>query len=537
MFGLGGPKKYRSNLWPFSPTKACDLPTCLDFSKSPYFSDLDFVSLLTPHVPSLLPYDSHLPPVEKIVWFYEFKFLPRNSYLEHGLGYKFEQTLTNSVYALIYRVLAVPEVVFPASIDFPDDWFSLPPLNFAYRAHELEWLENLKPHQKHRCTKAYGELQQSINWPRSLDVFPKCDELLLAKSKPRIIWNVPPILQAFLGPLFRQVTLHMKEHFDGRKVYLSGGKKFTLFFACGVESSDLSNWANYSVAMLRAGVIDWAGIFLGDDTLVLYIQDGVIKSMENDFSAYDSTQRDAAQKRLVHFYKKIGIPDLYCSACLHISNMKLRVRYGDKKQFSFKIKLPSMQTATGKPDTCVGNSIMNMDATVQFMCSRASYEDYGFVAKQSFHNKWTDGSFLKGFWCLNQEGWYSWNALPSCLIKLLKTFTYKGESLRSLLCKNLSSVGLSQTPIVSALIRHFGVTGVQNPNLVRVFGNESVPLSISPLIEFLENRYSVPITWFISLQDLLLRADLGSNVSHPLWSVLASVDHGDGDGLLENCIA
>lgn len=437
---------------------------------------------------------------------------------------------------MIYRVLATPEVAFPASIDFPDEWFSLPPLNFSYREHEKEWLENLKPHQRSRCTKAYNDLLLSVNWPKSLDVFPKGDELLLAKSKPRIIWNVPPVLQAFLGPLFRQVTFHLKKHFDGFHIYSSGSKKFTLFFACGVESSDLSDWANRTVAMLRAGVIDWAGVFLGDDTLVLFVENGVIKSMENDFSAYDSTQRDAAQRRLVHFYKKLGIPDLYCSACLHISNMKLRVRYGQEKQYCFKIKLPTMQTATGKPDTCIGNSIMNMDATVQYMCGRCAYADYGFVAKQVFHSDWTHGTFLKGFWCLNQEGFYSWNALPSCLIKLLKTFTYKGESLKTLLCKNLSSVGTSQTPIVSALIEHYGVRPAPSP-LVRVFGREHVPLSISPLIAFLENRYLVPISWFVSLQDLLLRADLGSNVSHPLWSVLASVDHGDGGGLLENCIA
>lgn len=471
------------------------------------------------------------------MWFFHFSFLPYNSVLEHGLGYKFEQTLTNSVYALIYRVLAVPEVVFPTSIDFPDDWFSIPFLDFQYRAHELEWLENLKPHQRSRCVKAYGELLQSVNWPRTLDVFPKGDELLLAKSKPRIIWNVPPVLQAFLGPLFRQVTLHLKQYFDGVRIYSSGGQKFTLYFACGIDSSDLSNWANRVVAMLRSGVIDWAGVFLGDDTLVLFVENGVIKSMENDFSAYDSTQRDAAQRRLVHFYKKMGIPDLYCSACLHISNMKLRVRYGDSRQYSFKVKLPTMQTATGKPDTCVGNSIMNMDATVQFMTKRCSYAQYGFVAKQVFHDVWTHGTFLKGFWCLNQEGFYSWNALPSCLIKLLKTFTYKGESLRELLCKNLSSVGLSQTPIVRDLISAYGVTGVPQQNLVRVFGNEAVPLSINPLIEFLENRYSVPITWFISLRDLLLRSSLGANVSHPLWSVLAAVDHGDGGGLSVNCIA
>lgn len=529
--------KYRSNLYPFSPTKACDPPIWRDFSRSPFFSEQEFEDLLLPHTPKLLNYDQHLQPIEKTVWFFTFSFLPYNENLLHGNGFKFESTLTNNVYALLYRVLAVPEVKSPTEIRYPTDWFDVPPVDFNYSIHEAEWLDNLKPHQKKRCTQAYDTLKFTVAWPKTLDMFAKCNELLLAKAKPRIIWNVPPLLQSFLGPLFRQVTFHMKEHFDGLRRYEYQGKKFTILFACGVDSSVLSQWANYSLARLLNGDIHWAGVFLGDDSLVLYLKDGLVCSIENDFSAYDSTQRDAVQRRLSLFYKKMGIPEIYRDACLHISGMALRVRYGSERQYSFKIKLPTMQTATGKPDTCVGNTLMNMDSTIQFMAGACTYEDYGFVAKQKHNSPWTRGTFLKGFWCLNQEGVYSWNALPSQTIKLLKAFTYCGEPFEELLKKNLSSVGYSQTPLISTLLKRFRVEFNYDINMFRIFGAERVPLDEANLAEFLEDRYQVKVSLFSDLENLLSTAPVGSNISHPLWFVLASTDYGDGGGSPEFYVA
>lgn len=401
-------EKNRSNLWPFSPTKACEVPPYLDFKKSFLFSEQQFLSLLNPHTPFPLGSDFSLFPVSKVVWFFNFRWLDIHPYLLHGNGFKFENTFSNCVYALLYRVLAVPDNSFPSFISYSLEWFSVQKVRFDHNLHLTEWIANLKSHQRPRCLRALQDMKYSVFLPKTLDVFPKGDELLLMKAKPRIIWNVPPVYQALLGPVFRQVTFSMKEQFDGKRVYKNGSQSFTLMFACGLVSSDLDAWVQHSLALLHSRLIDWAAIFLGDDSFILSWRGGKVVGIENDFSAFDSTQRTAAQQRTLKMYSLLGLPPYVLDACWAVSNMRLRVRYGPERTMSFKIGLSTPQTATGKPDTCVGNTLINMDATVHFM-NGGDYADYGFVAKTKISDPWFLGTFLKGYWCWSLEGGYAWN--------------------------------------------------------------------------------------------------------------------------------
>ncbi len=532
MLGLGSIRRLRSCKRPYVLTKPCDPPEVIDDRKSPLFSTSDFLSLFSPHYPVLLPPDDrfHFTDFSKIIPIININPLSVHSELQHAYGFKFEQTFTNSIYALLTRVLAVPSVPIPKYINIPTTWLEqIQRLSYFPEAAELDYLNNLKPHQKHRILQAYAELDFSKIAPKSLEVFPKCDELLF-KAKPRIIWNVPAFYQAFLGPVIRALTLHMKRVFDGLRIYTSlKGLRFTLMFACGVVSKDLDSWFNRSCQLLRAGLIDWAGIFLGDDTAILYLQDGKICSRESDFSAFDSTQRSAVQKRIISLYKIVGVPEVFLPYFWSMASSRLVVRYGPDRKFKFKITLSEPQTATGKPDTCVANTLINMDSTIHMM-DGGLYSDYGFDAKIKIHSHLADVTFLKGFWCLDITGHYVWNYLPSLSLKLLKTFTFGStDTLKKKLCENLSSIGPCSTPIISTLIKRFIPEFKQASTVYKIFSTDWRELHPVKINKFLMRRYGgecLPL--FHSLISQLEVVVLGSDLYHPLWRLLASVDYGDG---------
>jgi len=503
----------------------------IDDSRSPLFSSSDFLALLTPHRPQLLLPDFNVKSFpEKIVPFFDINPVPWGyPFVDHCYGFKFEQTFTNSIYALIYRVLAVLTVPSPSKIPFGYDWLNnVEQMNYDPSIHVPEYLLNLKPHQIERIMKAMEVLKYTVSPPNSVDVFPKCDELVL-KMKPRIIWNVPPFYQALLGPVTRLLTTHMKHVFDGKKFFRSKTHIFTLKFACGVVSSDLSLWFTENVALLLSAQISWAGIFLGDDTFILYLDNGQIKCIESDFSAFDSTQRLAVQQRTQVLYQLLGMPPHFSEYFLKVAHPKLTVRYGDKRQFKFKIKLPTPQTATGKPDTCVGNSLINIDATVNFM-EGVPYSAYGFSAKIRRHDNFCFGTFLKGFWTLGFDGLYHWGYLPSLSIKLLKTFDFKPtDTLAAKLCNNLSSIGFCSTPPIRQLINRFSPTMVQSNTIYKVFSRDFPPIVEDKMWEFMVYKYGSDIRPLMqSLIHLLEITPLGSRLYHPLWKILADVDYGDG---------
>lgn len=523
--------RLRSCNIPFNKTKPCDPPEKVNDSRSPLFSSSEFYSLLEPHTPrKLRPDDEKVGYQTKIIPLIQINPMPYHSELMHCYGFKFEPTFSNSIYALLYRVLAVPSVTIPKKIDLPLTWLDqLTRFSYFYEPSELDYIQNLKPHQRLRITRAYADLDYSKNPPHSLDVFPKCDELLM-KAKPRIIWSVPAFYQALLGPVIRAFTFYMKTVFDGIRIYTSpGGKHFTLKFACGLVAEDLDDWFNTSLAALRAGKVNWCGIFLGDDTAILYIENGIIKARESDFSAFDSTQRSAVQKRIIRIYSIVGVPDVFLPYFWSMCTSKLVVRYGPDRKYRFKITLKEPQTATGKPDTCVANTLINMDSTIHVM-DGGKYSDYGFEAKTKFHDRIANVTFLKGYWCLDLKGKYVWNYLPSLSIKLLKTFSLnRMETLHGKICENLSSIGPCSAPLIDTLITRFLPSYKKVSTIFHVFAESWRPLNECKSHKFLVQRYGEDSpSLFLSLSSLLKTVSLGSVLYHPLWSRLASVDYGDG---------
>ncbi len=511
---------------PFDRTKPCESPRWVDFRKSPWFSLKDFSKLLLPHTPALL-YGDVRDRRGVIKPCFDLDVVPWSENLSHRFGYKFLPNFTNTVYALLYRVLAEPTVPIPSTV--PDDvsWMPKGGLYYNPDIHVPEYLDNLKPHQKHRIAQAVQDWKTSGALPRSLEVFPKGDELLLGKCKPRIIWFVPPLFQYLLGPVVRQITFYMKELFNGSQIFSFGGKRFTLKFSCGLVASDLDDWVELVLGMLAADQIDWAGIFLGDDTFVLYKSGEEIKSFESDYSSYDSTQRDALQKLLRKYYAWMGVDPFLLHIFEEATKLSLKVRYGPDKKFSFKIALKECQTATGKPDTCIGNTLLNIHATIHFMLG-TPYSDFGLVAKVVRHNTWHQGTFLKGFWCFANDGRYRWSYLPSLSIKLCKSFDVSRE-LNMVMNLNFSSLGYTDSPVLRILSRRFLSTPTRS-NDFHVTRFDKLQYCASSLANFMIRRYG-SLGWSLiqQLEVLLSTVPLGSSCYHPAWALLARRDYSDGN--------
>lgn len=466
------------------------------------------------------------------------------SLVNHQFGYRFLPSFTNAIYSLITRVLAVPQIEFPDSFIDIVTWYNIaekPTLTEAFVIPE--YIENLKPHQRVRINNAFLNLESNYSFSSSTDCFAKSDELLF-KKKARIIWNVPPGFQAVLGPMVRQMTLFLKETLaNGHRIFSSIDfttsnwhdflypQQYTLCFACGMTSVHLDEWFNHSLFLLTSKMIQWAGIFMGDDTFVLYLDKdtGLIQCFESDYSAYDSTQREAAQSFLREVYSCWGVPKHVLEFFKKMASAPLKVKYGRERKCSFKIKLKTPQTATGKPDTCLGNTILNIHATVHSLLTPASFSDFGFVAKVHYHKDFSHGTFLKGFWCLGTDGLYHWGPLPSASMKLLKSFI-PVDTLEEGLSTNLSSIGPVSTPLVRVLISRFAPSIFLKPATdFKIFSTSAPSLSIPALENFLSYRYgrdALPL--FYELEALLRVVKLGEYCYHPLWKILADVDYGDG---------
>lgn len=443
-------------------------------------------------------------------------------------------TFTNTVYALITRVLAAPTVPIPSVVDDDISWMPTDKLVYRPEIHEQEYKENLKPHQRQRILSALEEYKKTNHLPGSVDVFPKCDELLLRKSKPRIIWNVPPIYQGLLGPVVRQTTFLLKSIYDGKRVYSLNGIKFTLQFACGMVAEDLDLWMNYNMESVKNKVINWAGIFLGDDTYILHRDnDGKVVCTECDYSAYDSTQRTALQQLTLKYYRSFGIDGRFLDLFWRVANLKLRVKYGKQKQFSFKVGLDEPQTATGKPDTCNANTINNIHVTVKYMCENVPHSAFGLVAKLKSHTSVGFGTFLKGFWNLDSAGFYRWNYLPGSIIKLMKTFNYvplRDGTLTECFKRNFYSIGMCSAPLYRIFVKRWNLpTRVLKQQDFKILRDSYHELNALALDQFLEYRYSANGKRLIySMETILSTAEVGADLYNPVWELLACVDYGDG---------
>lgn len=521
--------------------KPCAPPFSIDDSKSPFFSAQEFLDLLQPHLPKLIGPDVFLKPIDR--GFIPFVLINPTPYgqdlVQHQFGFRFLPSFTNAIYALVTRVLAVPSVTFPKKFVDKIHWYVSPQMPRIFENWVVnEYIAHLKPHQKARILRAMDGLEDSYEFSNSTAAFAKSDELLF-KLKARIIWNVPPGFQAALGPLVRQMTLFLKEHVaNGTTIHSSSSHckgyvptdHYTLAFACGMTSVELDQWYNHSLRLLQARTIDWAGIFMGDDTFILEFdrESGSIISKECDYSSYDSTQRDAAQLKLRQIYENWGVPPPFLRLFQKMAEAPLKVQYGPERQYAFKIKLPTPQTATGKPDTCLGNTILNIHATVHHQVLSIPFEKFGFVAKMKQHSVHSYGTFLKGAWLLGLDGLYHWQPLPGACMKLLKSFA-PVPSLETGLKMNLSSIGPVSTPLTRVLLERFPPDFVKQDTDYKIFTQVHHDLDQQSLNKFLEYRYGADsVDLFRELEDALRIVKLGEVLFHPLWKILADVDYGDG---------
>lgn len=515
---------------PFTHTQRAVELQSVNFSKSPLFSEADFESLLEAHESHLLEPDLHLCPRPAIYPLFTINpsTVTTQCSLDHNFGFVFLPTFTNTVYSLLTRVLMPLSVPVPNKLDFCLDFFeSLPPCPLS-ETYVQEYLDSLKPHNRKRLLLAHENLKIQYVLPRKVDVFPKSDELLIDKTKPRVIWNVPPTFQVILGPHVKRMTNHYASLFDGKRIHLYRGKRFTLLFACGLVAEDLDQWFNTSIALLRSNTVDFCGVYLGDDSLVLVLRDGVIIAVEGDFSKFDRSQEKACFEygQKIYAHNKVSPVDLEARRAMF--HCALRVKYGKHKEFKFSVRLKQPQQATGQPGTCLDNTVLNMASSIHVMFG-GSFKDFGFDAKVR-EGPFEHCTFLRGFWCLGLDQQYHWNYLPSVAIKLCKSlvpfrklFPLHPFPIYPTANAMFSSVGLCQSPLLRIGVRRFasGTKSITKDLKVIRLSNR-IPLDDSSLWSFIRNRYGLDGAFQIqSLEEMFCQTPLGGSLHHPGWAVLA----------------
>ncbi len=500
-----------------------------NFKASKLFSESEFLELLQPHRSSKVEYDKHLVPRVAIYPLIEINpsINTRKCSLDHSFGFVFLPTLTNTVYALLTRVLMPLDIKTPDLIPHCFDFFeSLPacPLKDGYVD---EYLKTLKPHNRKRLLLAFKRLQESYVLPRKIDLFVKSDELLIDKMKPRVIWNVHPTFQVLLGPHVLRMTAWFCKLFDGVWIFCYGGLKFTLKFACGMIAEDLDAWRDHSEMLLRSGAIDFAGIFLGDDSLVLKLEGDVLIGIENDFEKFDRSQETGAFKYVQGIYKHNLVPNHHLKARHAMFHCGIRVRYGREREFKFSVRLKKPQQATGQPGTCLDNTLLNISSTIHVQTG-GSYSDFGFLAKTKV-GPMESCTFLRGFWCRGIDNKLHWNYLPSVSIKLLKSlvdptklFPFSFDPMKAVANAMFSSVGLCASPIIRVGVQRFATGASSITKEQRIQRKTMDDLDESALFNFLVNRYGREgAALILDLESQFQAVPLGGELSHPAWQVLA----------------
>jgi hypothetical protein len=161
---------------------------------------------------------------------------------------------------------------------------------------------------------------------------------------------------------------------------------------------------------------------LGDDNLTVFPdRDRNVAFMENDFSSFDTTHNEyswALQKKI---FLNAGVPtDVLDYMEVSARNLTITTeRYGGSYHCVWNM-------ASGNPNTCSGNSIVNFGTTFSMLMYRGDdmrncrarniddyYKDLGFEPKIKFTNTASLAVFLQGtFFHSNSTRCYYWVPLP-----------------------------------------------------------------------------------------------------------------------------
>jgi len=277
----------------------------------------------------------------------------------------------------------------------------------------------------------------------------KHDETLVTRVdqtpelKPRPITQLSPKYLADQAPYSRAMAdvLHSLFNLDVEynvwNFHWQTHFQATFTFASGMTADDLSNWMQE--ATQRPHAVHF--IMAGDDLLVLW---GPLQSVfglvgENDYKAYEFTQREACLTLWPRIWRHFGVPEDLVEQQISMQKMPYKIVTPVGKTETLRLTVHTDPTQqTGCNDTTNINTFNNIGGCY-FLLANCSpekgaeecFSDLGFNSKYKSHEDYTHGTFLKGWWQYGLDNKLYWLPLPSMIFKIGKTLRHPQEIAKS----------------------------------------------------------------------------------------------------------
>jgi len=350
----------------------------------------------------------------------------------------------NLLLCMVHRTLADPRAAPNPGLwaDIHNQWRALmyegyfPEKRYTF----AEAVAKMDPLKRARLVNAMRTMDRDGRLPpHKVSISVKHNEVIMRRTgmgvKPRAIVQCPPELIAdstaeihgvseAMHFLWHPSMVHELEHVLGfrvpvRFIYASGYTAYELDIAFEKMLGDEVSW--YWMA--------------GDDNMTcLRVPElGLTLYYEGDFSMYDSTQGPEALAGDLEDMETMGFDAVACGLDCLGRELPFRVSCVTKHidlRVSFALK--PMQ-ASGLPSTTCGNTsrhAKNGFHTIRHVGVKTPSDaaaELGFLLKVREHEQITDATFLKGWWCLFQDGAYHWLPLPSMTLKLAKMLRHPSD--------------------------------------------------------------------------------------------------------------
>lgn len=305
----------------------------------------------------------------------------------------------------------------------------------------LEAVANMDPMARARLVNAMRNMDKNGRtrpWKASISV--KWNEVISRRTdmglKPRAIAQMDPNLIADCTAEIHSVSHAMHELWNEHAVYEIRHEKgfyipVVFIYASGYNAARL----NLAFSMMLLSAVTWIWM-AGDDNLsVLRVPElNILECSEGDFSKFDSTQGPESLQADQLDMETMGFDSEAVGLDCLGRELPFRVRHRSRDcdlSISFDI-LP--QQASGLPSTTCGNSSRHAKSqyhrlqTLGRLDSTQAAAELGFLLKVRDHGlEYYDATFLKGWWCLFDDGQARWYPLPSMVLKLAKMLRHPSD--------------------------------------------------------------------------------------------------------------
>jgi hypothetical protein len=234
--------------------------------------------------------------------------------------------------------------------------------------------------------------------------------------KPRIITTVNPETHAFTIPFCDAAKYALIDHWHMDNVFQFRGKNVRIVYGASLDNEQ------------RASLIDKI-LACADDVIVVAGDDSLVRCDGNwytcDYSRYDSTQKEGVLIIAADIWMAaMGFNEETKNIFQSVYSTEFSTKFGPTFDFKVTGTMP-FQFSTGLGLTTVGNSVTNalalLDVGSRPVGERAtSFARLGLVAKENQFQTPAGMDFLKGWYVPADTGGYTYQPLPSRVLKLGK---------------------------------------------------------------------------------------------------------------------